>query len=79
MTDSQKPMPGEGSTRLKRRWLVPLIFLPFFFSLWVPGYNTLEPTLAGVPFFYWYQMAWILLSALITIVVFIATDNKEED
>lgn len=79
MTDSQKPIRGEGSMRLKRRWLVPLIFLPFFFSLWVPGYNTLEPTLAGVPFFYWYQMAWILLSALITIVVFIATDNKEED
>lgn len=77
MTDHQKPETGNEGTRLKRRWLLPLIFLPFFFSLWVPSFNKLEPTLAGVPFFYWYQMAWILISAALTYIVYLATAEKE--
>ncbi|MDO8288341.1 MAG: DUF3311 domain-containing protein [Parvibaculum sp.] len=70
----QKPKGG-----LKRRWLIPLIFLPFFAALWVPSYNKLEPALGGVPFFYWYQMAWIGISAVLTIFVYFATNNEEEE
>jgi hypothetical protein len=68
---------GAGKTR-KRRWLLPLIFIPFFGALWVPSYNTLEPTLAGIPFFYWYQMAWIIISAAITTLVYLATEQEKE-
>jgi uncharacterized membrane protein len=78
MTDSQKPNSGVENTRLKRRWLIPLIFIPFFFTLWVPSFNTIEPRLAGVPFFYWYQMSWILLSAGLTFLVYLLTDSKNE-
>jgi hypothetical protein len=37
--------------------------------LWVPSYNRIEPALGGVPFFYWYQLGWILLSAAIVALV----------
>ena len=33
--------------------------------LWVPFYNRVEPEIAGIPFFYWYQMLWIVLGAAI--------------
>ena len=36
-----------------------LLILPFL-GLIVSGfYNVAEPRLAGMPFFYWYQIAWI--------------------
>jgi hypothetical protein len=38
--------------------------LPFIAHIWVPSYNRIDPTLFGIPFFYWWQMAWILLAAL---------------
>ena len=43
--------------------------------LWVPSYNRLEPSLGGVPFFYWYQLAWILVGAAIVLLVY-ALDRK---
>jgi hypothetical protein len=60
--------------RQKRGWLrlwPRLLFLiPLVAMLWVPSYNRIEPTLGGVPFFYWYQLAWILLGAAIVLLVF---------
>lgn len=35
-------------------------------ALCVPLYNRIEPTLAGVPFFYWGQLLLIVIAALIT-------------
>jgi hypothetical protein len=35
-------------------------------ALWVPIYNRVEPTLAGVPFFYWFQVFWIVVTAVVT-------------
>jgi hypothetical protein len=35
----------------------------------VPSYNRIEPELGGVPFFYWYQLAWVLLGAAIVLLV----------
>jgi hypothetical protein len=53
---------------------VPLIFLPFPAMLWVPFFNSAEPALAGIPFFYWYQLLWIALGATLTIFVYLATE-----
>ena len=36
---------------------------------WVPAYNRLEPTFNGIPFFYWYQLAAILIGAFVVITV----------
>lgn len=42
-----------------------LLALPFIAVLWVPFYNRIGPELWGVPFFYWYQLFWIPLGALL--------------
>lgn len=44
--------------------LVPLAIL------WVPLYNRTEPALAGIPFFYWYQMAWIAITVVLILIVY---------
>ena len=55
---------------LRRYWPRLLFLLPLIAILSVPFYNRLEPTLGGVPFFYWYQLAWILLGAGVVLLVF---------
>ncbi|WP_254785520.1 DUF3311 domain-containing protein [Arthrobacter sp. ok362] len=45
-----------------------LLTIAIVVPLFVPAYSVAEPSLAGMPFFYWYQMAWIpITSALIGI------------
>ncbi|MCT4355361.1 DUF3311 domain-containing protein [Streptomyces sp. Je 1-79] len=46
------------------------LIAPFVAMLWVSSYAKVEPTFAGIPFFYWYQMAWVLISTLLTMVAY---------
>lgn len=48
-----------------------LLVIPFVMALWVPSYNRIEPTLADIPFFYWYQLTWVLVGALIVLAVYL--------
>ena len=50
-----------------------LLLIPFIAVLWVPFYNSLDPEIAGVPFFYWYQFLWVIIGAGITAAVYFAT------
>ncbi|RSO47975.1 hypothetical protein DMH15_05250 [Streptomyces sp. WAC 06725] len=43
---------------------------PFVAMLWVGSYAKVEPTLIGIPFFYWYQMLWVLISTVLTMVAY---------
>jgi hypothetical protein len=52
-------------------WLLVLQFIP---TLWVPFYNSAEPTFAGMPFFYWFQLALVFVGAAVTAVVYWATE-----
>ena len=52
--------------------------LPFACLLWVPLYNRIEPALFGIPFFYWYQMLWIVLGAAVMIPVYLADERHEK-
>lgn len=54
------------------RWLA-LLVLPFLALLWLPLYARATPALWGIPFFYWYQFAWVGISALLTAVVYVRT------
>ena len=54
-------------------WWYLLLLVQFVFLLWVPSYNRLEPTLIGMPFFYWYQLLWVIISAILTAIVYFAT------
>ena len=44
-------------------------------ALWPAYYNRLEPVWLGIPFFYWFQLAWVLVGAVLTAVVYFATDD----
>ncbi|MEW1658434.1 MULTISPECIES: DUF3311 domain-containing protein [unclassified Streptomyces] len=46
------------------------LLAPFVAMLWVSSYARIEPTLIGIPFFYWYQMAWVLISTALTSVAY---------
>src|SRR5207302_10845540 len=43
-------------------WYI-LLVLPFIGILWVSSYDSADPALFGIPFFYWYQFLWIFISA----------------
>jgi len=54
----------------RRHWPRVLFLIPFIAVLWVPFYNRMEPELGGIPFFYWYQLAWILAGAGLVLIVY---------
>ncbi|MFI9600828.1 DUF3311 domain-containing protein [Streptomyces sp. NPDC052043] len=43
---------------------------PFVALLWVGSYAKTDPVFIGIPFFYWYQMLWVLLSAALTMTAY---------
>ncbi|HEY5337657.1 MAG TPA: DUF3311 domain-containing protein [Rhizomicrobium sp.] len=49
-----------------------LLAVPFIATLWVPFYNHALPDFDGIPFFYWYQLVWVPLTAAILAIVFLA-------
>jgi membrane protein implicated in regulation of membrane protease activity len=44
-----------------------LLATPIVALLWVGSYARVEPTLAGFPFFIWYQFVWVFLCAACTL------------
>jgi Protein of unknown function (DUF3311) len=54
-------------------WWYLLFIIQFIAVLWPPFYNRVAPAWMGVPYFYWYQMLWVLISALLTAIVYFAT------
>jgi hypothetical protein len=47
-------------------------------ALMFPGiYARRTPELWGFPFFYWYQMAWIVLTSILSGIVYVATTGRE--
>jgi hypothetical protein len=57
----------------KASWWYLLFVVQYAVILWPPLYNKAEPSVLGVPFFYWFQLAWVVVSAVITAVVYFAT------
>jgi hypothetical protein len=41
-----------------------LLIVPFAVYLSVPSYARVKPRLAGFPFFYWWQLLWVIITAL---------------
>jgi membrane protein implicated in regulation of membrane protease activity len=46
------------------------LFAPFVAMLWVGSYAKVEPAFIGIPFFYWYQMLWVLISTALTMIAY---------
>jgi hypothetical protein len=64
----------QAMTSTPRRWhrYLPrlLLLIPCAVALWVPLYNKVDPSLGGIPFFYWFQLASILFGALCVLIVY---------
>ncbi|MET9084687.1 DUF3311 domain-containing protein [Streptomyces sp. NPDC004237] len=43
---------------------------PFVAMLWVGSYAKTDPEFIGIPFFYWYQMLWVLISTALTMTAY---------
>jgi hypothetical protein len=52
-----------------------LLLIQFIPALAVPFYNRVEPVMGGIPFFYWFQLALVLVSALVTGFVYFVTER----
>jgi len=46
------------------------LLAPFVALLWVGSYTKIDPTFIGIPFFYWYQMLWVLISTALTMTAY---------
>ncbi len=68
-------MTGAPRTRGGWNWWYLLFVVQFAVVLWPPFYNKLEPTLLGIPFFYWFQLLWVFVSAAFTALIYFATSD----
>ena len=77
MTDPRPPRPG---TSTRGRWtlicvlLAPAVIVP----LAVPLYDSVEPTLFGFPFFYWFQLALIPAAVVLTVIAYYLSKGADE-
>jgi Protein of unknown function (DUF3311) len=60
------------------RWWNLLLLIPFIGLLWVPFYNRIEPSVFGIPFFYWYQFLWVPLTSVLIYAVHVLTDDVDD-
>ncbi|MDQ1554069.1 MAG: hypothetical protein QOK46_1147 [Microbacteriaceae bacterium] len=47
-----------------------LLVIGIVMPLMVPLYARADPTFFGIPFFYWYQMLWVFIDALLLWIVY---------
>ena len=57
-------------TPLARTVVYTLFLVIVVVTLWVPLYNRIEPSWHGIPFFYWFQIAWIAVTAIVTVIAY---------
>jgi hypothetical protein len=62
--------------RSHRAWYW-LLLVPLVGLLIPPIYNHAEPEFIGLPFFYWYQLAWVPISVAVTALVYRKTREPE--
>ena len=65
---------NQKSTGKAALWL---LLIPYIGLLWVPFYNFHEPVIFGFPFFYWYQLLWVPITAALIWVAYRSTRDGE--
>ncbi len=71
---SKKPPERDGTAPVitPARVVVALcLTVPWVAMLWVDSYARVEPTLIGIPFFFWYQLLWVLLSGVFLAIAYV--------
>ncbi len=79
---AERPVPDSGasgrtsSDRTPVNWL---LLVPLLLVIWPPLFNRVDPTLFGIPFFYWFQLAVIPIGVTCTALVYRATARRGDD
>lgn len=66
-----------SSSQTDKRWYW-LLLIPFVAIFAIPFYNKVEPTLYGIPFFYWFQLVCVLLTSPVVALVFKRSHAKPQ-
>jgi hypothetical protein len=61
---------GEAQPQ-RRRWALWLFLLPVAAIAYPPLYDRVSPTVAGVPFFVWYQLVAVVFGGVVTGAVYL--------
>ncbi len=56
-------MASGPSTQRRSNWWLWLLAIPFLALLFPQIYNFTDPTVLGFPFYYWYQLIWVIITA----------------
>ncbi len=67
-------MPDPARGRAIWSWWYLLFLVQWIAVLWPAFYNSAEPRFIGIPFFYWYQLLWVIIGAILTVIVYCATN-----
>ncbi|MFF2041165.1 DUF3311 domain-containing protein [Kitasatospora sp. NPDC058170] len=54
------------------------LLVPIVAMLWVSSYDKTDPEVGGVPFFYWYQLLWVPISAVFTVAAYLLINRDEK-
>ncbi|MBC3841505.1 DUF3311 domain-containing protein [Streptacidiphilus sp. 4-A2] len=69
-----RPLPVVTPTRVI---CAVLLVGPIVALLWVNSYARLTPSFIGIPFFYWYQLLWVIISAVCTGTAYLLIRREE--
>jgi hypothetical protein len=70
--------PDSGGPRKRNNWWYVLLVPPFV-ALLFPFYLRTEPSLWGLPFFYWYQFLWVFITCALTWIVYLGQRGSSND
>ena len=65
---AQPPTGGRPILSPLRAVAAVCVIAPFVAMLWIPSYNKTNPKLLGFPFFYWYQLLWVVITAVLMVI-----------
>ncbi|MGW2249147.1 DUF3311 domain-containing protein [Kitasatospora sp. NPDC001660] len=54
------------------------LLVPIVATLWVSSYDKPDPAAGGMPFFYWYQLLWVPVSAVFTVAAYLLINRDEK-
>jgi hypothetical protein len=68
--------PNGAKSRTNLRWSAwNLLLLVPFLMLLTPLYNSTEPRLLGLPYFYWLQFAFVPVAVICVVIVYVKTKD----
>src|SRR5215470_15746552 len=78
--EDEMTYPRPARTRTST-WIVITVLLAASLvgTLWVPFYNHTSPALGGFPFFYWYQLMWVPIVAILSLAAYLLSRLTRRD